>query len=103
MKKTTKRGVVYHATPNPAKCFLAKSEVLSNKLNRGTITQSELLELAEFRSKRSPISVTGKMSVDIPVVDIPVSKEKFKTITIWGKEMQVTIEEYNKHVAHLTL
>lgn len=88
-RKRTKRGVVYHATPNQSHCFMAKSEVLANKHKAGTISQSEMEELAAFRALiHQGYKVTGAS----------LSKEpKMITIT-WGKlKIQITQNEYDMH------
>ena len=88
-RKRTKRGVVYHATPNPSHCFLAKSEVLANKHKAGTISQSEMEELAAFKALlKQGYKVTGASL-----------KKEPKMITItWGKlKIQITQNEYDMH------
>ena len=43
------------------------------------------------------IMVSGEVQIDVPNVENKGIQPKFKTITIWGKQMRVTIEEYNTH------
>ena len=44
--------------------------------------------------------VSGELQIDVPIVDSEgKSQPKFKTIKIFGKEMRITIEEYNTHYA----
>ena len=44
--------------------------------------------------------VSGELQIDVPIVDSEGKfQPKFKTIKIFGKEMKLTIEEYNTHYA----
>lgn len=45
------------------------------------------------------LMVSGKLSFDIP----SKKQSKFKTITVLGKNMQVSIEEYNTHCKQFNL
>lgn len=45
------------------------------------------------------LMVSGKLSFDMP----SKKQGKFKTITVFGKDMQVTIEEYNTHCKKFNL
>lgn len=90
MRKRTKRGVVYHATPNPSHCFLAKSEVLANKHKAGTISPEEMVELANFKALlKQGFKVTG--------ASLKTQKPKMITITWAGMTIQITQGEYNLH------
>ena len=93
--KTT--GLCSHTTPN-GQSILGEVGKLERKFRKGTITDDELWAycLMIHTSKKPSITVSGKVEIDVPV-----SKEKFKTITVWGKELQVTVEEYQKHYATL--
>jgi len=53
MKPRIKSSAIYHAEPEIAKSFMAKSEVLENKLKSGKITKEELMKLAEYRVQHS--------------------------------------------------
>ena len=53
MRPRFKRSSIYHAAPEPHFSFMARSEVLQNKLSRGNITPEEMEELASFRAKHS--------------------------------------------------
>ena len=56
--------------------------------------------LSERHSHFSGFMVTGEMEIDIPKVDSKgVVLPKFKTLRIWGKDIKVTIEEYNTFMA----
>ena len=43
--------------------------------------------------------VSGEIALDVPTVDNGKFQPKFKTIKVFGKEMRITIEEYNTHYA----
>ena len=79
------------------------------RINRSALCSSEnykasrkahLQMLQEKHSHFCGLLVSGEIKVDVPVVnnDNNISP-KFKTITIFGKEMTLTIEEYNTHYA----
>ena len=78
--KTKTSGLVYHATPN-GKAKLSEREILSRKFAKGNITKEELHKFVNF------LMIEKK------------SKTLETTITIkfGGKEMVLTIEEYNEH------
>lgn len=58
-------------------------------------------ELQEAHRHFEQMVVSGEIKIDVPTVNKHrrnrIMVEKFKTITIWGKEMKVSIEEYNTH------
>lgn len=90
MRKRTKRSVVYHATPDTSHCFMAKSEVLANKHKAGTISQSEMEELAAFRALiHQGYKVTG--------ASLKSKEPKMITITWAGMTIQITQNEYDMH------
>ena len=41
--------------------------------------------------------VSGEIALDVPTVENGKFQPKFKTIRIFGKEMRLSIEEYNTH------
>lgn len=43
--------------------------------------------------------VSGEIKFDVPKLEKGVVQPKFKTVTIWGREMTLTIEEYNTFMA----
>ena len=44
--------------------------------------------------------ISGEIKIDVPnITSDGELKPKFKTITIFGKQMALTIEEYNTHYA----
>lgn len=48
--------------------------------------------LKEKHSHFCMMTVSGEISIDIPA-----KHPKFKTIKVFGKDMQVTVDEYNTH------
>ena len=68
---------------------------LSRKLHR------EYLQ--ERHSHFCGMSVSGELSIDVPVSEQGEWTPKFKTIRVFGKDMRVTIEEYNTHCKSLGL
>jgi len=55
--------------------------------------------LQERHSHFCGMMVSGKFQIDVPNVKNGNFQPRFKTITVWGKQMKVTIEEYNTHYA----
>ena len=53
--------------------------------------------LNEQHEHFSFLSVSGEIALDVPTVSDGKFQPKFKTIRIFGKEMRLTIEEYNTH------
>ena len=53
--------------------------------------------LKEKHEHFSFIGVSGEIAIDVPNVNNGKFQPKFKTIRIFGKEMRLTIEEYNTH------
>ena len=43
------------------------------------------------------LMVSGEITLDVPTIKGEVIQPEFKTIRIFGKEMKLTIEEYNTH------
>lgn len=88
-----------HATPN-GHSYIGEQERLRKKFEKGIITKDELKAycLMMHSTKPNTFTVNGEISFDIPK-----SETKFKTITVWGKDIKVTVEEYNKHCVSLNL
>ena len=88
-----------HTTPD-GQSYTGQQEQLRKKFEKGTITREELRAycLMMHSTKPATFTVNGEISFDIPK-----SETKFKTITVWGKDIKVTIEEYNRHCAKLNL
>ena len=53
--------------------------------------------LKEQHGHFSFIAVSGEIALDVPTIKEGKFQPKFKTIRIFGKEMRLTIEEYNTH------
>lgn len=59
--------------------------------------------LQEKHSHLCAIAVSGEIKIDTPIVKGNTITPRFKTIRIFGKEMRVTIDEYNTHCKELGL
>jgi hypothetical protein len=80
-----------------------RSAICSVNGNSGSYETSRKAHKEMLKEKHSHfcgLLVSGEIKVDVPVVnnDNTISP-KFKTITIFGKEITLTIEEYNTHYA----
>lgn len=53
--------------------------------------------LKESHSHFSGIAFSGELSIDVPVIKDNAFTPRFKTIKVFGKDMTVTIEEYNTY------
>ena len=86
-----------HTTPD-GQSYTGEHEQLRKKFEKGTITREELRAycLMMHSTKPATFTVNGEISFNVPK-----SETKFKTITAWGKNIKVTIEEYNKHCVKL--
>jgi len=93
--KTT--GLCSHTTPD-GKSIIGELGRLEKKFRKGDITEEELQAycLMIHGSKKPSLKISGKLEFDVPIDD-----RSFKTVIIFGREMQVTIEDYKKHYAHL--
>ena len=83
---------------------------MRKRFNRNAVCSSEnysaskhahLDMLKEKHDHFCGLLVSGKIKLDVPEVkpDGTLSSEKFKTITIFGKQIKLTIEEYRTHYA----
>ncbi len=79
---------------------------MRQRFNRNAICSSDnyrasrkahLDSLQEKHNHFSFIGVSGEIAIDVPNVSNGKFQPKFKTIRIFGKEMRLTIEEYNTH------
>lgn len=62
--------------------------------------QAHLDFLKEQHEHFTGFMFSGEMQVDIPKVNSKgVVLPKFKTLRIWGKDIRVTVEEYNTFMA----
>lgn len=85
---------------------------MRKRVNRRAICSSENYELSkklhldflkEKHSHFKDIRVSGELSIDIPVIKDNVITPRFKTIRVFGKDMTITIDEYNTHCKSLGL
>ena len=82
---------------------------MRKRINRNAVCSSDnysatrkvhLDFLTERHDHFCGMMVSGELQIDVPIVDSEgKSQPKFKTIKIFGKEMRITIEEYNTHYA----
>ena len=86
-----------HTTPD-GKSQAGEEFILRKKFENGTITKDELWAycLLLHSSKKPDFTVDGEVSFDIPQ-----TKSSFRTIRVWGKDIQVTVEEHKIHCTHL--
>ena len=59
--------------------------------------------LREQHDHFSFLAVSGEIALDVPTIKNGEIQPKFKTIRIFGKEMKLTIEEYNTYYLHCKL
>ena len=59
--------------------------------------------LNEQHEHFSFLSVSGEIALDVPTVNNGKFQPKFKTVRIFGKEMRLTIEEYNTYYVNANL
>lgn len=59
--------------------------------------------LKERHSHFNEIKVSGEISIDVPVAKHGDFTPKYRTIKVFGKEMTISIEEYNIHCKELGL
>lgn len=85
---------------------------MRKRINRAAICSSDnyrtskklhMEMLEEKHSHFCGIAVSGEISIDVPIIKDNVITPKFKTIKVFGKDMRVTIEEYNEHCKSLKL
>ena len=82
---------------------------MRKRFNRNAVCSSEnytaskkahLDFLREKHDHFCGLMVSGELQIDVPSIDDKgFAGPKFKTIRILGKEMRLTIEEYNTHYA----
>ena len=59
--------------------------------------------LNEQHEHFSFLSVSGEIALDVPTISKGKIQPRFKTIKIFGKEMRLTIEEYNTYYVNANL
>ena len=85
---------------------------MRKKINRAAVCSSEnystskklhLNMLEEKHSHFKSITVNGEIAIDVPLLKGEMITPKFKTIRVFGKNMKVSIEEYNTYCKELGL
>lgn len=79
-----------------------RAAVCSSK-NYSTSKKIHLSMLEEKHSHFKSMTVNGEIAIDVPVLKGERITPKFKTIRVFGKNMRVSIEEYNIHCKELGL
>ena len=59
--------------------------------------------LEEKHSHFKSMTINGVIAIDVPILKGDVVTPKFKTIRVFGKNMRVSIEEYNTYCKELSL
>ena len=81
---------------------------MRKRFNRNAVCSSEnysasrhahLELLKEKHDHFCGFMVSGEIALDVPTVENGKFQPKFKTIRIFGKEMKLSIEEFNTHYA----
>lgn len=81
---------------------------MRRRINRSAVCSSENYSasrkahmdfLKEKHDHFCGFMVSGEIALDVPDVENGKFQPKFKTIKIFGKEMRLTIEEFNTHYA----
>lgn len=80
---------------------------MRNRINRSAICSSENYKASkkahlDFLQERHThfcgLMVSGEIKIDVPEISPKGEIEpKFKTITLWGKKIRLTMEEYKTH------
>ena len=79
---------------------------MRKRVNRAAVCSSEnystskklhLNMLEEKHSHFKSMTVNGEIAIDVPVLKGEMITPKFKTIRVFGKNMRVSIEEYNTY------
>lgn len=85
---------------------------MRKRVNRAAVCSSEnysnskklyLSMLEEKHSHFKSMTVNGETVIDVPVLKGKMITPKFKTIRVSGKNMRVSIEEYNTYCKELGL
>lgn len=85
---------------------------MRKRINRAAVCSSEnystskklhLSMLEETHSHFKSMTVNGEITIDVPVLNGEMITPKFKTIRVFGKNMKVTIDEYNTYCKELGL
>lgn len=79
---------------------------MRKRINRAAVCSSEnystskklhLSMLEEKHSHFKSMTINGEIVIDVPVLKGEMITPKFKTIRVFGKNMRVSIEEYNTY------
>lgn len=82
------------------------------RINRAAVCSSEnystsrrihLSMLEEKHSHFKSMTVNGEIAINVPVLKGDVVTPKLRTIRVFGKNMRVSIEEYNTYCKELGL
>ncbi len=65
--------------------------------NYSTSKKLHLSMLEEKHSHFKSMTVNGEIVIDVPILKGEMITPKFKTIRVFGKNMRVSIEEYNTY------
>ena len=85
---------------------------MRKRINRAAVCSSEnyptskrlhLSMLEEKHSHFKSMTVNGEIAIDVPILKGEMITPKFKTIRVFGKNMKVSIEEYNTYCKELGL
>ena len=85
---------------------------MRKKINRNAVCSSDNYEaskkahidmLEERHSHFSNMVISGEISIDVPIIKDNAVTPKFKTIRIFGRNIKVSIDEYNTHCKNLGL
>lgn len=85
---------------------------MRKRINRAAVCSSEnysiskklhLRMLEERHSHFKSMTVNGEIAIDVPVLKGEMITPKFKTIRVFGKNMRVSIGEYNTYCKELGL
>ena len=71
--------------------------MVCSSTNYESTHKAHLEYLKEKHAHFSGLAVSGEIAIDVPVIKGNSITPKFKTIRVFGKEMKVTIEEYNTY------
>ena len=83
---------------------------MRKRINRNAVASSDNYRLSrklhmemleEKHTHFSGIAVSGEISIDQPILRDGKILQQYKTIKVFGKNMRVTIEEYNAHCKSL--
>ena len=85
---------------------------MRKRINRAAVCSSEnystskkihLSMLEEKHSHFKSMTINGEIAIDVPVLKGEMITPKFKTIRVFGKNMRVSINEYNTYCKKLGL